>query len=74
MPDMSMCRNIRCPSRMECYRYRMVANKLSQSISGYVHRHADGRCDSFLKLMPGDTIEAEDKLRELELEMRNDGR
>jgi hypothetical protein len=35
MPDISMCKNIRCPSRVTCVRYRAVPNPYRQSYASF---------------------------------------
>ena len=45
MPDISMCLNVECPSRFDCYRY-MAEPKDQQDYMGFSYDES-GKCDSF---------------------------
>jgi hypothetical protein len=47
MPDISMCANKACPSRMSCYRYRAKPSGDRQSWIFYTPEAGRDRCDRF---------------------------
>lgn len=49
MPDISMCLNKNCPSRMSCFRYRAAPNPNWQSYASFTP-DTSGRCDAFMRL------------------------
>lgn len=53
MPDISMCRNYKCPMRYNCYRYRAIPSKL-QSYSYF--RMINNSCSNFMPLVSGDQL------------------
>ncbi len=46
MPDIAMCNNKTCPSRVNCYRYRAKPNRYRQS---YVELqpNSSGKCEEY---------------------------
>lgn len=48
MPDISMCSDQECPSRMECYRFRAIAGEF-QWYGPYHHDDGD-KCESFVPI------------------------
>lgn len=46
MPDISMCKNKTCPSRVHCYRYRAKPNKYLQAYGNFDPNGKD-RCDKY---------------------------
>jgi hypothetical protein len=45
MPDISMCLDKACPSRMTCYRYRAKPTEGRQAYAGF--KHKGERCESY---------------------------
>lgn len=58
MPDISMCRNRTCPSRMQCYRYRAKPSEWRQSYA-FFQPNPNGECDAFSGIWPD---QSEDRL------------
>lgn len=50
MPDISMCGNRTCPSRMKCYRYRARPDEHWQSWMEFQVPDCLDRCGSFMEL------------------------
>jgi len=44
MPDISMCRNLKCPLNKECFRFTATPSEYRQSYHGYTY---DNGCKSF---------------------------
>jgi len=55
MPDISMCKNIHCTLKEQCYRYRAIPNNPYQSWSGF-EQDKNGNCDYFMEIYPTDMI------------------
>lgn len=47
MPDITMCRDQKCPSRVHCYRYRAVPNPYRQSYFVDPGRGERERCEEY---------------------------
>lgn len=50
MPDISMCQNVRCPSRTTCRRSAdsgTVPDAYAQAYSVFIHSHSTGRCENY---------------------------
>ena len=52
MPDITMCINIKCEQRGECYRYRCVPSDPRQSMCGFKEKD----CDNFLHILTHDIV------------------
>jgi hypothetical protein len=50
MPDISMCQNTTCPSRMKCYRYRAKPNGDRQSWAAFAPADGDPICNAFMEV------------------------
>lgn len=51
MPDISMCRNEKCPSKKQCYRYTARPNPFRQSYGNFVYvtlKDGQTKCDYFI--------------------------
>lgn len=46
MPDITMCQDVECPKRKECYRYTAIPDNLMQSYFTVSPRITD--CDYFM--------------------------
>lgn len=55
MPDISMCTDEECPSRLQCYRYRAEPNTYRQSYMKFPRHHEAEKCDSFWPLREAPT-------------------
>ena len=55
MPDISMCANMTCPLKEDCYRFKAVPNPHRQSYAGF-KPDEEGKCDHFCKIKKGDRI------------------
>lgn len=51
MPDISMCMNERCPSKLKCYRF-MATKSDFQSYMAYKVPAGEDRCGSFRRISP----------------------
>ncbi len=60
MPDISMCRNLKCPSRKKCYRYRAIPNDGRQFYGSHVSKDKDLKCGFFLRIMKNDKLNDEE--------------
>ena len=67
MPDITMCKNYKCPRRYECYRYRAIPFKF-QSYSDY--RLINSKCSYFMPLIAGDQLREVVKIDEALQTMR----
>ena len=47
MPDISMCADMKCPSRGECHRYCAEPSKFLQSYGLFQRPQTDERCSYF---------------------------
>jgi len=47
MPDITMCRNKSCPSRLKCYRFVAVPNDRRQSYAGFKPEDGENKCEHF---------------------------
>jgi hypothetical protein len=47
MPDISMCINRTCPSKLECYRYIATPNPLRQSYARFELKEGEVSCGYF---------------------------
>lgn len=57
MPDITMCRDRDCPIRMDCYRFRAIPDRLTQSwFIESPRKPGAARCTYFNVLMPGDRL------------------
>lgn len=52
MPDISMCQNKDCPSRLKCYRYMAMPNEYRQAYMTFAPRGGAAQCEDFLPLYP----------------------
>lgn len=61
MPDIAMCMNSNCPSRMKCYRYMAEPNPYRQSYGDFKPfiTHKD-RCEYFTPIRKDDRITAKE--------------
>ena len=50
MSDYSACSNSSCPSRANCYRYRLVWHEFWQSVASYKLDPATGSCPALLSI------------------------
>ena len=50
MADISMCRNVRCKSRLVCYRFMADVNEFRQAYANFVPDKGNDRCDYFWDL------------------------
>jgi hypothetical protein len=48
MPDISMCQNEDCPSKLKCYRFMARPNAHWQAYSVFVVPKRKVKCDSFI--------------------------
>jgi hypothetical protein len=48
MPDISMCRNEKCPSKEKCYRYTAKPNEYGQAYSQFSVNPDHDKCDYFV--------------------------
>jgi len=46
MPDISMCVDVKCPSRNDCYRYMATPTQPMQTYAGFQHE-PDSKCDEY---------------------------
>lgn len=46
MPDIALCRNIFCPSKGSCYRYKAIPNDY-QSYGGFVVLEGEDKCSYY---------------------------
>jgi len=54
MPDISMCRDVECPSRYECYRFMVKPDRFWQSYFCYLRRESGAdRCPHFWPMNDG---------------------
>lgn len=56
MPDISMCRNMTCPSRMGCYRFRAIPNDPRQAWMSFAPEKGEDKCKSFDRVKLGDRV------------------
>lgn len=47
MPDISMCNNRLCPSRIRCYRFMAIPSQHGQTYSYFVVNDFEGKCEYF---------------------------
>jgi len=47
MPDIAMCQNEECPSRMKCYRYTAVPDEFRQGYCAFFVKKLRKKCDDF---------------------------
>ncbi len=47
MPDISMCRDVKCPSRTKCYRFTAVPSPLLQSFAEFNRAKDAEKCKSY---------------------------
>lgn len=52
MPDIAMCANKTCASRMQCFRYRAIPNGDRQSWASFNPPAGADRCDRFKPIYP----------------------
>jgi hypothetical protein len=52
MPDISMCNNQECPSRLKCHRF-MASPGMNQCFAVFIVPKRRKKCDSFMKHIPG---------------------
>lgn len=53
MPDISMCMNEACKSKLDCYRYTATPTDGMQAYSGFKVEEGDARCGSFISNTSG---------------------
>lgn len=56
MPDISMCGNMKCPSKETCYRFKAVPNPYRQSYMKFEPKEGENKCYHYMKLKNGDRI------------------
>jgi hypothetical protein len=56
MPDISMCGNMSCPSKEDCYRFKAVPNGNRQAYSEFKPKEGEDKCDAFWKIQKGHRI------------------
>ena len=56
MPDIGMCSNQSCPSKLKCYRFMAIPNIPRQSYNGYTVEEGKKKCKSFNKILKGDRL------------------
>lgn len=47
MPDISLCRNVLCPSKEYCYRATATPSEFRQSYAGFSPEEGQDKCDHF---------------------------
>jgi hypothetical protein len=47
MPDISLCRNVMCPSKDYCHRYTATPSEFRQSYGGFGPEDGEDKCDMF---------------------------
>ena len=62
MPDISMCKNDKCPSKEECYRFRAVPNPERQAYGGFSLDESEKKCDYFMSILKSDKLTPKTKL------------
>jgi hypothetical protein len=49
MADITLCENLNCPSRRDCYRVQCTPNPLWQSYALFVYDEETGKCEDFIQ-------------------------
>ena len=47
MPDISMCANALCPSKIYCYRFTAKPSEFRQTYAGFIVKEGEDKCDDF---------------------------
>ena len=56
MPDISMCKNDKCPSKEECYRYRAIPSDVRQLYGGFTLEKSKNKCDYYMSILKSDKL------------------
>ena len=64
MPDIAMCRDENCPSRLKCYRFVATPSKWLQSYGGFGRETGDEKCGSFWPVRDAHQVRALNKAHE----------
>ena len=56
MPDISLCKNDKCPSKNECYRFRAVPNPERQAYGSFSLNESDKKCAYFMSILKSDIL------------------
>lgn len=71
MPDISMCSNKNCKSRLECYRYRAYPSKFMQSYIVVEGETDKDKCRYFWRLDGELRVRCKSELKRLEIQKGN---
>ena len=61
MPDISLCKNDKCPSKNECYRFRAVPNPERQAYGSFNLNEGKKKCDYFMSILKRDNLSQKTK-------------
>ena len=61
MPDISMCKNMHCPSAMKCYRFTALPAEDYQWYAAFAPKDNADRCEDFLPTRTDKLLARDDK-------------
>ena len=56
MPDISLCKVEKCPSKNDCYRFRAIPNQERQTYGGFSLNDGKKKCDYFMSILKSDKL------------------